>query len=219
MTARKRASFSFRGAGSGHRSRAQQSEEDNGAFSGEVADEDTGDHDGLLFSKVPKSFTFWRRCAGLLQSVMRTRTAFSAFLSSFLHVSRSDMAPISTLFPLPVPEVGMFQRMPANLPPSLPPSLALSLSLSLSHSLSLSSCTEEAPSQAGVAYHCDGAEFLAWRFEVFPQREPFVETTYMGHEWIFCKLMSLIAVDGPDSGALETLACGRKFPQLHVWEN
>ena len=138
MTARKRASFSFRGAGSGHRSRAQQSEEDNGAFSGEVADEDTGDHDGLLFSKVPKSFTFWRRCAGFLQSVMRTRTAFSAFLSSFLHVSRSDMAPISTLFPLPVPEVGMFQRMPANLPPSLPPSLALSLSsLSLTLSLSL----------------------------------------------------------------------------------
>ena len=58
------------------------------------------------------SFATW--VSGLLRSILRTRTDFSAFLLSTLHLPRlSRPAPPSgSVFPIPLPFVGLFQSFP-----------------------------------------------------------------------------------------------------------
>lgn len=61
------------------------------------------------------TLTFEKWCAFLAVAVLRTRTSFSAFFFATMHLPRSQMASTSPAFPLPVPHVGIFERMPPGL--------------------------------------------------------------------------------------------------------
>ena len=78
----------------------------------------TGLHDGVadarndLFGKH-LSFASW--CSQMVASVLRTRTAFSAFVRSAIHLSRDSSVSTSPAFPIPLPHCGVFDRMPSGL--------------------------------------------------------------------------------------------------------
>ena len=158
-----------------------------------VPEAEDGGLNDFLFTKVPKTFTFWKWCAGLLRNVLRTRTPFSAFLKSSLHVPRDDSVSTSSLFPVPVPETGLFNRMPACL------SLHARRRLHLKRVL-----------------HIAAMALNYWHGGLgsFPNERLLSRCPSSTHRSIYKKLMGIIAADGPDSGVFETLACGRKFPQL-----
>ena len=158
-----------------------------------VPEAEDGGLNDFLFTKVPKTFTFWKWCAGLLRNVLRTRTPFSAFLKSSLHVPRDDSVSTSSLFPVPVPETGLFNRMPACL------SLHARRRLHLKRVL-----------------HIAAMALNYWHGGLgsFPNERLLSRCPSSTHRSIYKKLMGIIAGDGPDSGVCETLACGRKFPQL-----
>ena len=59
------------------------------------------------------SFASW--CAQMVASVFRTRTAFSAFARSAIHLTPSFVASRSPAFPIPLPHFGVFDRMPSGL--------------------------------------------------------------------------------------------------------
>ena len=59
------------------------------------------------------SFASW--CAQMVTSVFRTRTAFSAFARSAIHLTPSFVASRSPAFPIPLPHFGVFDRMPSGL--------------------------------------------------------------------------------------------------------
>ena len=61
------------------------------------------------------TLTFERWCAFLAVAVLRTRTSFSAFFFATMHLPRSHLTSTSPAFPLPVPHVGIFERMPPGL--------------------------------------------------------------------------------------------------------
>lgn len=66
-------------------------------------------------SSAVDTLTFERWCAFLAVAVLRTRTSFSAFFFATMHLPRSPLTSTSPAFPLPVPHVGIFERMPPGL--------------------------------------------------------------------------------------------------------
>ena len=65
--------------------------------------------------KELQSFSFAIWCRRLICMVLRTRTAFSAFLKTTLQASRSnEVAPANALFPLPIPKPGVFAVLPSR---------------------------------------------------------------------------------------------------------
>ena len=55
-----------------------------------------------------QSFSFARWCSSLCRRVLRSRTAFGAFVSKTLQIPRWTGPPAKLLFPLPVPKPGVF---------------------------------------------------------------------------------------------------------------
>ena len=66
-------------------------------------------------SMAVDSLTFNKWCSFLAISVLRTRSPFSSFLLSTLHLQRSLDTSRSPAFPLPVPFPGVFAKMPSGL--------------------------------------------------------------------------------------------------------
>ena len=66
----------------------------------------------------PRVFDYQRWCDRLTSAVLDTRSAFSAYLNQTIKLSRScrDDRAIPTFFPIPVPFMGVYARMPANSP-------------------------------------------------------------------------------------------------------
>ena len=141
-----------------------------------VPEAEDGGLKDFLFTKVPKTFTFWKWCAGLLRNVLRTRTPFSAFLKSSLHVPRDDSVSTSSLFPVPVPETGLFNRMPACL------SLHARRRLHLKRVL-----------------HIAAMALNYWHGGLgsFPNERLLSRCPSSTHRSIYKKLMGIIAADGP----------------------
>ena len=77
---------------------------------------DCGDRVNLKIpGAVADKLNFAKWCSFLTVSVLRTRTPFSAFLLSTLHLSQSDVPSSSPTFPLPIPYPGVFAKMPSGL--------------------------------------------------------------------------------------------------------
>jgi hypothetical protein len=72
------------------------------------------DSDAHKIKKGPAvdSLCFARWCSLLVVSVLRTRPKFSVLLSAALHLQRSPHVSSSPAFPLPVPFLDIFARMP-----------------------------------------------------------------------------------------------------------
>ena len=70
---------------------------------------------GLRNDLFGKHISFASWCAQMVASVFRTRTSFSAFARSAIHLTRSTEVSRSPAFPIPLPHVGVFDRMPSGL--------------------------------------------------------------------------------------------------------
>ena len=59
------------------------------------------------------SFASW--CSQMVAALFRTRTSFSAFVRSAIHLTRDGSVSKSPAFPIPLPHCGVFDRMPSGL--------------------------------------------------------------------------------------------------------
>ena len=66
-------------------------------------------------SPSQKNLSLSKWCANLVTLVFRSRTSFAAFARASIHLSRSDSISTSPAFPVPLPCVGVFDRMPSDL--------------------------------------------------------------------------------------------------------
>ena len=64
--------------------------------------------------KAVDSLSFSKWCSFLAVAVLRTRSDFSRFLLSTMHLPRSSIASTSPAFPLPIPFPGAFAKMPSG---------------------------------------------------------------------------------------------------------
>ena len=142
----------------------------------------------------PQKFSFWRWCSGVVISIRRTRSPFAAFLLSTLHLPRSSsLTSTSPLFPVPLPEPGIFDRMPAH------------ASLSQRRRLHLKR-----------VLHVLIMALNYWRggLGVFPNKALLQRCPSKVHRTIYHKVMSIVVADGPESASFKVLKSGRRFPQL-----
>ena len=77
----------------------------------ELHADDVKPRNDLFDKKI--SFASW--CAQMVASVFRTRTPFSAFVRSAIHLTRDPQVSTSPAFPIPLPHFGVFDRMPSGL--------------------------------------------------------------------------------------------------------
>ena len=68
--------------------------------------------DELYARESIRTLTFSRWCSELFVRVLRSRTAFSAFVLKSIRVPRSQKMSTSALFPVPLPHIDAFRRMP-----------------------------------------------------------------------------------------------------------
>ena len=61
------------------------------------------------------SLSLSRWCANLVTLVFRSRTNFAAFVRNSIHLPRDPQVSTSPAFPIPLPCVGVFDRMPSGL--------------------------------------------------------------------------------------------------------
>ena len=61
-----------------------------------------------------QSFSFSRWCSSLCPRVLASRTPFGAYLKKSLQILRWESSPAKLLFPLPVPQPGVFDPLPAR---------------------------------------------------------------------------------------------------------
>ena len=159
----------------------------------EVPDTEGGDFKLHSSARVPKVLTFWRWCSSLVKMILRSRTPFAAFLVSTLHLRRSNVTSTSPLFPVPLPEVGIFDRMP------------LGMSLRARRRVHLKR-----------VIHIVIMALNYWHggLKAFPNLSLLARCPSRAHVAIYRRLKSIIAADGLGSGSFEMLVSGRKFPQL-----
>ncbi len=75
-------------------------------------------HDGekaVPESPFSKTFSVHRWCSCLVTSVFRSRTSFASFVPYAIHLPRDSNVSSSPVFPIPLPFVGAFDRMPSGL--------------------------------------------------------------------------------------------------------
>ena len=92
--------------------RLEEAVNDNSFFFGD------GLHDGE--KRVPddpfsQTFSVHRWCSNLVTSVFRSRTSFASFVRYAIHLPRDSRVSSSPVFPIPLPFVGAFDRMPSGL--------------------------------------------------------------------------------------------------------
>lgn len=141
-------------------------------------------------SSVSVDFFSW--CGRMVPMVLRTRTAFSAFFSSTMHLPRSSLASTSALFPLPVPFIDAFKRMPPGVSSQQRRKIYFNRFLNLL--------------VAGLNFW--------WSNEKFLDLELLGRTPNSRQLAVFRRLRSLVLADGRDMIATPIVSCGRKFPQL-----
>ena len=66
-------------------------------------------------SPFSKTYSVYRWCSGLVTSVFRSRTSFASFVRHAIHLPRDSTVSSSPVFPIPLPFVGAFDRMPSGL--------------------------------------------------------------------------------------------------------
>ena len=80
---------------------------------------DVGLHDSEKHSPPPdlfgQSVSLMLWCQHLVALVFRSRTSFAAFVRKSIHLPRDDVLSESPAFPVPLPFVGVFDRMPSGL--------------------------------------------------------------------------------------------------------
>ena len=136
------------------------------------------------------SYPKW--CALLVANVLKTRTPFSAYLSKSISLSqggRSSLAP--SFFPVPVPYMDAFHRMPAGLSSSRRRQIHLKRAV---HVMCM-----------GLNFWHSGGKFEE---ESLLQREP-----NRLHRCLFGRLVSLVRADGLAS-SFSIKKTGRKLPNL-----
>ena len=84
---------------------------DGAVLSAVMHDDVVNTRNDLFDKKI--SFASW--CAQMVASVFRTRTPFSAFVRSAIHLTRDPQVSTSPAFPIPLPHFGVFGRMPSGL--------------------------------------------------------------------------------------------------------
>ena len=144
-------------------------------------------------SSVPESFSFWKWCSGLVISILRTRSPFAAFLLSTLHLPPSSQTSTSPLFPLPIPEEGIFRRMPEHC------SLRQRRRCHLKRVLRVM--------VMALNYWHGG-------LGTFPNKQLLQRCPSKVHRTIYHKLMGILVADGSGTSSFEVLKSGRRFPQL-----
>ena len=135
---------------------------------------------------------FYTWCGRMVPMVLRTRTAFSAFFSSTMHLPRDPTVSTSALFPLPVPCVGAFERMP----------------------LSVSSCKRRRIYFNRFLNLVVSALNFWWADEKFCDLEMMGRTPNSRQLAVYRRLRSLVLADGREMTPTPIISCGRKFPQL-----
>ena len=142
--------------------------------------------EGDLLMSYPK----W--CALLVANVLKTRTPFASYLSKSISLSqggRSTLAP--SFFPVPVPYLDAFHRMPAGLSVSKRRQIHLKRAV---HVMCM-----------GLNFWHSGGKFDE---ESLLQREP-----SRFHRCLYGRLVSLVRADGPAS-SFSIKKTGRKLPNL-----
>ncbi len=67
------------------------------------------------FSPFGETLSMSKWCANLVKLVFRSRTSFAAFARSSIHLPRDPQVSTSPVFPIPLPCIGVFDRMPSGL--------------------------------------------------------------------------------------------------------
>ena len=70
---------------------------------------------GAVKAPFSESLSLSRWCANLVTLVFRSRTPFATFARSSIHLSRDAVVATSSAFPIPLPCIGVFGRMPSGL--------------------------------------------------------------------------------------------------------
>ena len=135
---------------------------------------------------------FYTWCGRMVPMVLRTRTAFSAFFSSTMHLPRDASISTSALFPLPVPCVGAFQRMPHGVSSSKRRRIYFNRFLNL----------------------LVAALNFWWGDEKFCDLEQIGRTPNVRQMAVYRRIRSLVLADGREMVPTTVISCGRKFPQL-----
>ena len=138
---------------------------------------------------MPKSSSFWRWSSCLCSMVLKTRTAFAAFLRLTLKLPRCS-TPASALFPIPVPFPGAFDRMPR----ASSSSMRLRALRQVIHIMAMA-----------LNFWWSGGQFHGMGLL---ERTPSDVHCSMFRRW-----KSLLLADGPCE-VFDIASSGRKFPQL-----
>ena len=134
-------------------------------------------------------FNKW--CSFLAISVLRTRSPFSKFLHSTLHLQRGIEASVSPLFPLPIPFPGVFARMPSGL-----------------------SASKRCKIHFRRAIHVMVMALnFWWAGSCFISIEHLRRTPSKSQRSFLHRLSGLVLADGPLE-SFEVIRSGRRFPQL-----
>ena len=133
-------------------------------------------------------------CSLITSQVLRSRCAFSSYLHKSIQLSqgrpsRAALAP--TFFPIPLPVLGCFDRMPANSSPARRHAVHVSRAVS-------TIC------MALNFWHCDGRTVPDTSLLRGPNKQ---------HRCLFERIRSLLKSDGPAS-SFSLAGAGRRFPEL-----
>ena len=152
----------------------------------------TKNNEAIVPEVQQMSLPLW--CSLLTSQVPRSRSGFSAYLAKAIQLSRGrptrgTSAP--TFFPIPIPVVGCFDRMPAN------------MSNARRHALHMSR-TVSVICMALNFWHCGGRS---------PPDVSLLRGPNKQHRCLFERIRSLIKSDGLASG-FSVSGAGRRFPEL-----
>ena len=141
--------------------------------------------------KAVDTLCFAKWCSFLAVSVLRTRSQFSRFLLSTMHLQRGSTISTSPVFPLPVPFPGIFAEMPSGL-----------------SSIKRRRCHFKRALHVVVMalnfWWCGSSSFSLELLKRVPSPS---------QQRILRRLSSLILADGPTE-SFEVVRSGRRFPQL-----
>ena len=92
------------------------------------------EHAKVFQALCSETLSYPKWCTGLAAFVMRSKAPFSAYVSKTIHLSRSSRSgkrSTPTFFPIPIPEFGVFDRMPRGSSPKFRHELRLKQAIHL----------------------------------------------------------------------------------------
>ena len=140
---------------------------------------------------VGSTLNFNKWCSFLTSTILRIRSSFSFFLLATLHLPRDDVVSASPAFPLPVPNPGIFAKMPSGL-----------------------SATKRRRLHFRRALHCVVMALnFWWCGSCSVNLEHLRRVPSPSQRLLLGRISGLMLADGP-SESFETITSGRRFPQL-----